>query len=255
METVAWEALQEEAEGWRRITIRVTPQVYAMTQAEAKRRRQSLTQFCIDSIGAQVGTRSHRIEHEIFTFFYSGCYSDRKRSAVLPDLRRHVARVLADCTLHEIVDALKRLHPTYVRLDKWKDGVPHGEFRPYDSDDNEFFYRGEFRLEVTAEGRPFFEGLNKQLGPATPVDGFLNILRAEPGAETPLGQFAVFFAPLDLPGGAMKPHYCKDAEDLRRFLMMLGLTARAAARIVDETLAHGSSNERLSLVQGKIDLI
>jgi hypothetical protein len=255
VETITWDALQEEAKGWRRITIRVTPEVYAMVQSEAKRRHQSLTQFCIDSVETQVGTRSHRIELEIFSFFYGGGYSGQKRSTSLPDLRQCVARSFADCTFHEIEDALKRLHPTYIRLDKWKDSLPHGQFYPYDGDDNEFFYRGEFRLEITADGRPYFEALSKQLSPTTLVDGFLNVVRAEPGAETRLGQFAAFFTPVDSRGGAMRPHYCNDGDDLRRFLMTLGLSERVVAGIVNQAQGRGSSNERLSLPQSKVNLI
>ena len=51
VETISWSALEEEAASWRRITIRVSPQVHVIAEAEAERRGKSLTQFCVDVSG------------------------------------------------------------------------------------------------------------------------------------------------------------------------------------------------------------
>jgi hypothetical protein len=248
---ISWEALQDEARDWRRITIRVTPQVFVLAQAEAQRRSQSLTQFCVDAIQMQVGTRSHRIEDEIFRFIYAGGYSERTRSASLPLLRSYVARNIPDCTFQELEYGLRRLHhAAYLHLDKWEDDA--GEFRPYDgSKDEEFFYRASFRMEVTPKGKPYAEALS---GTTRAIDGFLNIVRAEPGTETRLGEFAVFFTSVDSAGGVAQPRYCENLEKLKAFLIELGLGERSIAEVVAETLASGSSNIRISLQQSRIDL-
>jgi hypothetical protein len=250
VEKISWEALQEEANGWRRITIRVTPQIFVMAQAEAQRRRQSLTLFCVDAIQMQVGTRSHRIEAEIFGFFYAGGNSERTKSISLSSLRSHVSRNIPDCTIRELEYALKRLHQGgYITMDKWSD---LGGFNAYDgTKDEEFFYRAEFRMGVTPKGEPYAEALS---GATRAIDGFLNVLRAEPGTDQRLGEFATFFTPIDSAGGAMKPRYCENLDKLKAFLTELGLTDRSVTEVVAETLTAGSSNIRVSLQQNKIDL-
>ena len=96
------------------------------------------------------------------------------------------------------------------------------------------------------------EALREKLGR---VDGFLNVIRSSPGLPLPQSPFAVMFAPVDGPGGAMKPHYCSDLEDLKTFLANLGLTAPATDNIVAELNREYHSNIRLSLTQDKIALI
>jgi hypothetical protein len=85
-------------------------------------------------------------------------------------------------------------------------------------------------------------------------DGFLHVLRAEPGDSTRLAQFAVMFGPADS-GGPMKPHYCRGADELARFLKNLGLTERAIEKIGVEVAKTRSSSVRVALSQDKIDLI
>jgi hypothetical protein len=251
VEHVPWQGLQEEAEGWRRITIRIAPQILTRAQAEADRRQQSLTQFCIDSIQAQIGTRSHRIEAEIFSFFFSGGYSASKRSTSLPSLNQWVTRTISDCTHLELVHALKRLHPKFIGLEKWDGSIPPGRFRSYEEyrgNDEEFFYRAEFRIEVTAEGRPYSEALN---GSTRAIDGFLHVLRSDSAKKT----LSVMFAPLDSVGGPMNPHQCANAEELRAFLNELGLVDYATERLVEEAVSKGSSHVRIALSRAKTDLI
>jgi hypothetical protein len=88
-----------------------------------------------------------------------------------------------------------------------------------------------------------------------PRDGFLNILCANTGVPLRRAQFAVMFAPTDIVGGVMKPHYCSDLEALKTFLGALGLTGTAVAEIVAELGAKYSSSVRISLTEEKIALI
>jgi hypothetical protein len=109
-------------------------------------------------------TRSHRIEYELFRFFFSGSFSERKRSAFIGNLVQFVVLTVPDCRDTEVVNALKRLHPRYLKLDKWED-VPAQRFRSYDEyagNDGEFFYRGDIRMELTEHGQPYFEALSNQ---------------------------------------------------------------------------------------------
>jgi hypothetical protein len=85
-------------------------------------------------------------------------------------------------------------------------------------------------------------------------DGFLHILRAEPEEPLRKARFAVMFAPLDVPGGCMQPHYCQGLANLAQFLLELGLTERAVERIKALLKTEESISERLTLAQAKIDL-
>lgn len=86
-------------------------------------------------------------------------------------------------------------------------------------------------------------------------DGFLHVLNTQPESQSRLGQFVVWFAPTDIVGGAMKPHYCKGLDKLKTFLRDLGLTNRAITEVVVKTIATRSSSVRVSLPQDKIDLL
>ena len=97
----------------------------------------------------------------------------------------------------------------------------------------------------------FVECLKKELKSR---EGFLHVLRAEPGARTANAQFVVMFGPLDA-NGAMKPHYCKGIHQLKMFLGELGLAAPAVSGIAEEVVACRSSSVRVSLPQSRIDMI
>jgi hypothetical protein len=97
------------------------------------------------------------------------------------------------------------------------------------------------------------EALREKLG--KPVDGFLNIIRANPGIPLRNSQFAVMFTPVDSPGGAMHPHYCQNVDELKSFLAQLGLTVAATNNIMMELENEYHSNVRLSLLPDKIALI
>ena len=97
----------------------------------------------------------------------------------------------------------------------------------------------------------FVECLNQKLQGR---DGFLHVLRAESGPSKRLGQFAIMFGPNDSPG-AMKPHYCRGIQELKKFLREIGLIDTATAEIVNGVTKTGSCSIRISLPQAKIDLI
>jgi len=162
--SVTWKDLEDAASGWRRITLRVTPQVYAIAEAEADRRGISITQFCIDAIRAQspARIRSKRIEYELFRCFRAGGGSEKHLHLMLPVLVQQIRQAVPDCGLPEVVDALKRLQEqSYFNLDKWDEAA--ARFRQYDgSNDVRFFYWGPFRAELTSNGGPYFEALESQ---------------------------------------------------------------------------------------------
>lgn len=100
------------------------------------------------------------------------------------------------------------------------------------------------------------EALREKLG--RPIDGFLNVLYANPTVGGPGGlqrirSFAVMFAPLDKVG-AMKPHYCQGSEALKDFLRDLGLTAFAVAQMFEELQRQYSSSVRIALSPDKLKL-
>jgi hypothetical protein len=97
------------------------------------------------------------------------------------------------------------------------------------------------------------EALREKLGER--IDGFLNILASQAVKQTGLGEYAVMFAPLDGPGGALKAHYCSNRDDLKNFLGELGLTPRAITETIGELQQKGASAARLSLTRDKIELI
>jgi hypothetical protein len=96
------------------------------------------------------------------------------------------------------------------------------------------------------------EALQEKLGRQ---DGFLNIVRSSPGIPLPNSQFAVMFAPVDGPGGAMKPRYCASLDGLRGLLRLLGITDRAIAGIVDDLDKKYSADVRATLTSDKLGLI
>lgn len=96
------------------------------------------------------------------------------------------------------------------------------------------------------------EALQEKLGRS---DGFLNIIRSSPGIPLPNSQFAVMFAPVNGPGGAMKPRYCASLDGLKALLKLLGITDRAIAGIIDDLEKTYSANVRVTLTNDKLSLI
>jgi hypothetical protein len=72
----------------------------------------------------------------------------------------------ADINNREIVDTLKRLRPRYITLWKWSD--QHRRFLQYPEEignDEEFFYRADFRLRHTPETDPYLQTLAIEVDP------------------------------------------------------------------------------------------
>jgi hypothetical protein len=124
-------------------------------------------------------------------------------------------------------------------------------------------------LYVRDADLPIWEAAEKQLGAksmSTLViealqekldrkDGFLNIIRSSPGIPLTNSQFAVMFAAVDGPGGAMKPRYCASLDGLKALLKLLGITDRAIAGIVDDLGKKYSADVRVTLTNDKLALI
>ena len=96
------------------------------------------------------------------------------------------------------------------------------------------------------------EALQEKLGRK---DGFLSIIRSNPGIPLSNSQFAVMFAAVDGPGGAMKPRYCASLDGLKGLLKLLGFTDRAIAGLVDDLEKTYSANVRVTLTNDKISLL
>lgn len=78
--------------------------------------------------------------------------------AQLVTLRNIIVERVGECGEDEVLDAIKRLQlRKCLDLQKWDDSK--SGFRDYmgTSDDNEFFYRGDFRLVRTPYTRRYFE--------------------------------------------------------------------------------------------------
>ena len=75
------------------------------------------------------------------------------------DLRKNICQAV-ECTDAMLVDAMKRLHADgQLRLRKWDWGLMRFVEYEFSAGDGEFFYRGDFRLLVTPQGRPYYEAL------------------------------------------------------------------------------------------------
>jgi hypothetical protein len=86
--------------------------------------------------------------------------------AGLPSLASVLRQKFADIDNREIVDTLKRLRPRYITLWKWND--QHRRFLQYPdeiADDDEFFYRAEFRIRHTPETDPHLQALALEVDP------------------------------------------------------------------------------------------
>lgn len=159
--TVSWRVFTEES---RRITLRLTLPLFAAVENEARLREQSVNRFCVDALEAQVRTRSKRLELLILEDAERNKDSNG-RGTTIGDLFNLLRVNLPDCEPFEIVAALKRLaRGKYLVLKKWPLGkaITEGRFQKYVLDatgDSEFFYTGDFRYQLTDQGRPYLEGL------------------------------------------------------------------------------------------------
>jgi len=153
---VSWQSFTGET---RRITIRVNLRLFAAVENEARLRGCSLNQFCADALSSQVRTRSKRLERVILEDALSIPDLDGRPTA-LPQLLAGVSTTIPDCRHAELVDAMKRLaRIRYLMLTKWNQGRGFVQYVPDVTDDAEFFYRGDFRLKITDQGRPYLDGL------------------------------------------------------------------------------------------------
>jgi hypothetical protein len=143
----------------RRITIRLPLSLFVEVESEARIRSQSLNEFCVDALEAQLRTRSKRIERALLEHAARG--SDPSgNSATLGLLFNFATSVVSDCSHTELVDGLKRLaRQQYIKIRKYdpKANV-FSEYSPDDTPDD-FFYRGDFLLKLQDTGRPYLEGL------------------------------------------------------------------------------------------------
>lgn len=120
----------------------------------------------IKGLSCASGTmRYQRIEQEILTLVLG--FSDHSGySTNLPSLALVLGPRVPDTEHRELVDALKRLSPQYLTLQKWSEA--HRKFLQYPGDvgdDSEFFYRGGFRLQRTPQTDPYLQKLALELDP------------------------------------------------------------------------------------------
>jgi len=100
----------------------------------------------------------------------------------------------------------------------------------------------------------FMECLKKRMEELEMRDGFLHVVKSEPGAGERLGPVVAMFGPSDIAGGAMTPHYCRNWAEMREFLLQLGITEQAATDIMKDVRAKHSASVRVALPQDKIDM-
>jgi hypothetical protein len=113
-----------------------------------------------------MGAKRHQlVEHAILTLILR--YSDHLGYAnTLPGLASILRQTLADIDNREIVDTLKRLRPQYLTLWKWSDA--YNRFLEYPTEitkDEDFFYRGDFRLRHTPHTDPYMQTLTVEVNP------------------------------------------------------------------------------------------
>ncbi len=86
--------------------------------------------------------------------------------AGLPSLASTLRQTFGDIDNQEIVNTLKRLRPKYLTLWKWND--QHRRFLQYPDEigeDEEFFYRADFRLRQTPETDPYLQTIAAEIDP------------------------------------------------------------------------------------------
>ncbi len=113
-----------------------------------------------------MGARRHQqVEHAILSLVLK--HSDHLGyPAGLPSLASMLRQKFGDIDNQELVDTLKRLRPKYLTLWKWND--QQRRFLQYPdeiADDEEFFYRADFRLRHTPETDPYLQTLSAEIRP------------------------------------------------------------------------------------------
>lgn len=109
--------------------------------------------------------RHQQVEHAILSLVVK--HSDHLGyPASLPSLATMLRQKFSDIDNREIVDTLKRLRPKYLTLWKWSD--QQRRFLQYPdeiADDEEFFYRADFRLRHTPDTDPYLQTLSVEIDP------------------------------------------------------------------------------------------
>ena len=107
--------------------------------------------------------RSQVIEHEILRLVLA--HSDHLGySTSLPVLNGAFREILPDVSDRELVNTLKRLQPKQLKLKKWgKEPQRFIEYPHEIQDEEEFFYRHDFRLEQTPYTGPYIEELGERI--------------------------------------------------------------------------------------------
>lgn len=107
--------------------------------------------------------RHHRIEHEILNLTLQHA-DPLGRPFRLAELAVFFRQTLPDIGDRELVDTFKRLRPDYLTLWKWSDGQGRSiEYSSEISDDDEFFYRGDFRARCTPRSDPHLQELTAMM--------------------------------------------------------------------------------------------
>jgi hypothetical protein len=102
---------------------------------------------------------SHKLELEILR--YSQWSGDPDgQSTTMGNLFNTISRTV-ECNNTLLVDGMIRLHADgHLRLRKWVLSLQRFvEYEEFDAGDVEFFHRGDFRLLITPQGRPYHEAL------------------------------------------------------------------------------------------------
>jgi hypothetical protein len=95
------------------------------------------------------GERYHYIDHELLRLTLHDSSDAQGFPTSLPMLWSAFRRWLPDITDREIVDSLKRLQPQYIALWKWSNETHRDVEFAEIGNDEEFFYRRDFRLRRT----------------------------------------------------------------------------------------------------------
>jgi hypothetical protein len=110
--------------------------------------------------------RYRKIEHAILKLIVNDT-DPPGRGFTLSGLRNLVAQDVPDASGSELVDAIKRLsHRGVEVLEPRKWNPDTRAFEAYKgADDERFFWTGDFRLRKTPHTQPYFEELEREVGP------------------------------------------------------------------------------------------
>jgi predicted nucleotide-binding protein len=112
--------------------------------------------------------RHHILEHGILQLAIQDVNSSGGYPTRLPGLATSFRPRFEDITHRELEDTLKRLRPKYLTLWKWSDDQHRFIEYPTDiSNDEEFFYTGDFRLRRTPDTDPRLQELSDMISQET----------------------------------------------------------------------------------------